>query len=363
MKPWIPDILPLKEINWSRFIRLIGSSNAELARYDGILQGIINPAVLLSPLTLQEAVLSSRIEGTQATLGEVLEFEASPDEKHIKYDDIREIINYRLAMWHAIKWLEKKPVTLNMLLEIHSILLDSVRGKNKRRGEFRRLQNWIGKPGTTIEEARFVPPDYAHLKDGLDNLEKYIHYDEQDRLVQLAIIHGQFEILHPFLDGNGRIGRTLIPLFLYEKKMINSPMFYISKYLEENRDKYSERLYNITNKGDWESWIEFFLTAIFKQAIDNNKKAKEILGLYELMKKKISNIIQSKHVIQAIDTLFFKPVFSTTEFLNFSKIPQRTTSRILKALREEKIIKKIREAKGRSPALMVFPKLIEIAED
>ena len=249
------------------------------------------------------------------------------------------------------------------MLEIHSVLLDSVHGKNKRRGEFRRLQNWIGKPGCSLEEATFVPPDYFHLNEGLDNLEKYIHYDEEDRLVQLALIHGQFEILHPFLDGNGRVGRILIPLFLYEKKLIGSPVFYISKYLEKNRDEYCNRLFNITDKGDWEGWIEFFLKAVISQSIDNSEKARAIIDLYEQKKKKISEITQSRFSIQAIDTLFKKPLFSSADFRELSGISRKNSLRILNKLVENDVVEVVMESKGRLPAIMVFSKLMDIVEE
>ena len=260
MKPYIPDTLPLQNIDWVKFVNLIGKANAELARYDGILQGIINPHVLLSPLTTKEAVLSSRIEGTQASLVEVFEFEASKqaDIQTEKQKDIQEIINYRKSMGIAVNWLAKKPITINMIKEVHSILLDSVRGKDKGRGRFRTVQNWIGRPGTSIEQAEYVPPEPMRIMEFLSNFEKYIHYEEKDILVQLAIVHAQFEIIHPFVDGNGRVGRILIPLFLYEKRLLSLPMFYISEYFETNRDEYYDRLKAITSEKRWEEWIEFF---------------------------------------------------------------------------------------------------------
>src|SRR3989338_8013734 len=201
-KPYVPQSLPLESVDWVRFITLIGQANAEMARYDGTLEGIVNPRVLLSPLITKEAVISSKIEGTQASLEEVLQYEASPDVKNEKYDDIQEIINYREAMRFAIQWMKEKPITLNLIKEMHGILLDSVRGKDKGRGNFRTGQNYIGKPGAPIEQARYIPPDPLILMEHLSNFEKYFHYDEKDRLVQLAMIHAQFEIIHPFLDGN-----------------------------------------------------------------------------------------------------------------------------------------------------------------
>jgi Fic family protein len=250
MKPYIPEKLPTKSLDWSLLVRFVGQANSALARFDGILQGIVNPNVLLSPLTTQEAVLSSKIEGTQATLEEVLEYEAAPREDG-KSEDIHEILNYRRAMRMAVDSLKDRPISLNLLKEIQFLLLDSVRGKDKGRGEFRTSQNWIGRPGCKMEEASYVPPPPLQVMEFLDNLEKYVRFDEEDRLVQMAIIHAQFEIIHPFLDGNGRVGRILVPLFLFEKGQLSSPMFYLSTYLEAHREVYYDRLQAISRDGDW----------------------------------------------------------------------------------------------------------------
>jgi len=361
-QPYVPQLLPLEPVDWVRFITLIGQANAELARYDGILQGIINPRVLLSPLTTNEAVISSKIEGTQASLEEVLKYEASPDVKTEKYDDIREIINYRDAMRFAIQWMKEKPITLNLIKQMHSMLLDSVRGKDRSRGSFRTSQNYIGRFGSTIEQASYVPPEPAILMEHLSNFEKYIHYDEKDRLVQLAIIHAQFEIIHPFLDGNGRLGRILIPLFLYEKKVLNSPMFYISEYLESNREEYYAKLRAISEDKKWDDWIEFFLRAIVAQAKANSAKAKAILELYGIKKHKLSELTHSQYVIKVLDTMFARPLFSTTDFIKNSKIPKESAIRLLRLLKREKILATLREGKGRSPEILIFNKLFDIVQ-
>lgn len=361
-KPYIPEFLPLDKLDWVRFITLVGQANAELARYDGILQGIINPAILLSPLTTKEAVISSKIEGTQASLEEVLQYEASPDIKTEKYNDIREIINYREAMHFAVEWLNKKPITLNLTKEIHNMLMDSVRGKDKDRGYFRTSQNYIGKPGSPIDKAIYIPPEPLGLMEYLSNLEKYIHYDEKDRLVQLAIIHAQFEVIHPFLDGNGRLGRILIPLFLYEKKVLQSPMFYISEYLETHRDEYYEHLRNISEKQDWDSWVEFFLKAIVEQAKANSIKAKAILELYNKKKHKLTELTHSQYVIKVLDTIFARPLFSTTDFIKSSHIPKESASRLLRLLKKEHILTTVHKGKGRRAEVLAFNKLLNIVQ-
>jgi Fic family protein len=359
-KPYAPQSLPLDSLDWVRFVSLIGQANAELARYDGILQGILNPRVLLSPLTTNEAVLSSKIEGTQASLQEVLEFEASPDLRTEKREDILEILNYRKAMQLSVDWLKSKPITLNMIKDVHNTLLDSVRGKDKARGQFRILQNWIGKPGTPMEEAMYIPPDPMFLMEHLSNFEKYVHFDEKDRLVQLAVVHAQFEIIHPFLDGNGRLGRILIPLFLYEKKVLGSPMFYISEYLESHRDEYYARLNAITSDGKWDDWIEFFLKAVLEQAKNNSSKAKAILDLYNTKKDRIMAVTHSQYTVKILDTLFKTPIFNATDFIKISGIPKASATRILNILKKEKILTVLHQGKGRSPGVMAFAKLLRI---
>ena len=268
MKPFVPQKLPINEIAWERLVPLIGRANRSLSSYGGILYGVLNPEVFLSPMMTREAVLSSRIEGTQANIGEVLKFEAGEKpEQESRHLDILEIINYRMALRHAEVALETRPFNLNLILELHAILLDSVRGRDKGRGSFRKTQNWIGAPGTPIEDADFVPPDPMLLDSALADWEKYYHADRPDPLVQLAVVHAQFEIVHPFLDGNGRIGRILIPLFLYEKRLLNRPMFYLSAYLEEHRDEYLDLLRALGQKPDsWNNWIAFFLRALDEQA-------------------------------------------------------------------------------------------------
>jgi len=227
MEPYEPTKLPLYNIDWGDHITKIGNARAALARYDGILQGIINPELLLSPLMTREAVLSSKIEGTQASLEDVLQYEADIKEpyKPERVMDIHEVQNYRKAMGYAVKELKNRPLTINIIKEIHRILLTDVRGKDRAPGEIRRIQNYIALPEDPIEKAIFIPPAPPMIIDALSNWEDYLHMDEKDPLVQLAILKAQFELIHPFSDGNGRIGRMLVPLILYYKKYFQAPCF------------------------------------------------------------------------------------------------------------------------------------------
>ena len=359
--PCIPSRLPLAKLDWGRLVSPLGKANRAIAHYDGVLRNVPNPAVLLSPLTANEAVLSSKIEGTQATLQEVLEFESGeePTEPELRAD-IFEIINYRKALHAARAFLEEKPLHLGTLLRAHDILLESVRGHNKARGRFRTVQNWIGRQGTNLGQARFIPPGPLDLPDALTNFENYLHYEEQDPIAQLGIIHAQFEILHPFLDGNGRVGRMLIPLFLYEKKVLASPMFYLSSYLEAHRQEYCDRLLAITDGGDWEGWLLFFLEAMRAQADANAQQAKDILALYDRLLADLPKLTHSQFAAAALDALFIAPVFRQADFIQRSKIPKASGARIVGILLEKGILQTLRQGSGRRSSILRFPALLEI---
>ncbi|MBM4095054.1 MAG: Fic family protein, partial [Planctomycetes bacterium] len=217
---------PPKELDWPRLIPLIGPASAAIARYDGVLAAIPNAMVLLSPLMTQEAVLSSRIEGMQATMDEVLEYEAGAGPvktDSTKVAEIQEIINYRRAIMGSARRLKDMPLSGRLVKEAHATLLDSVRGQNKAPGQYRQIQNWISPAGSTPDMACYVPIPAHGIDEGMSAWEKYLHVQQTDHLVQLAVLHAEFEALHPFLDGNGRLGRMLIPLFLYERKLLASP--------------------------------------------------------------------------------------------------------------------------------------------
>lgn len=263
-------------------------------------------------------------------------------------------------MANAVEELRKRPLSLNLLKRMHDTLMNSVRGQGKSRGKFRTTQNWIGRPGSSQDDARYVPPDPIKLSNYLDNFEEYLHYQEDDVLVQAALIHGQFEILHPFLDGNGRIGRILIPLFLFTHQVLHQPMFYISAYLEKNRSEYYDRLKDISDNNHWEDWISFFLNAIITQADHNIDKAQQILDLYNDMKQRMVDYTRSQYAMQALDCLFTIPIFSSREFQNQTDIPKASASRIINSLKENDVIQTLEESRGRKPAIYHFSELTKI---
>lgn len=320
MEVYMARNLPFeKEIDYNKITKKMILASSSVSKLDGMLEEEnISRELFINPLTKKEAVLSSKIEGTQATLTEILELEADDGKTELKnkYDDFIEITNYNRAIEYAEKEIfDKNKISLWILRNIHKLLLSGARGKDKNPGEFRNDQNWIGKPGSTIKTATFIPVSPEKLIENLENLESYINeYEEQSELIQAAIIHAQFEKIHPFKDGNGRIGRMLIPLFLYYKGIIKRPILYISEYFEENRDEYYDKLNAVSNTDSgWMEWIEFFLTAVETQANRNIEKIKKLQNLYSQYKIEINESLNSKNSIYVVDALFKIPIFKSTK--------------------------------------------------
>ena len=354
---------PDDRLDWQRLIPQLSSTTGAVTRYDGMFAAIPNPKILLAPLTTQEAVFSSKIEGTQATFGEVLEFEAGRVQQSPgKTDDIHEVLNYRIAMREASEALKTLPLCQRVVREAHSKLLAGVRGQGKSPGEYRRVPVWIGPPGCDINNAKYVPIQADRVLNAMKAWEHYIHEEVPDRLVQIAILHAEFEAIHPFLDGNGRIGRMLVPLMMWQYGLIREPMFYISAYFESRRDAYYDRLLSVSRDDDWTSWILFFLDAVKAQAQDNLKKTEDILALYENMKNQVSQATRSQYAIYALDWLFEQPIFSSTSFIKTANIPKPTAQRILRVLSNEEILRVLQHGSGSRPSFFIFPELLNIAE-
>ena len=359
------NAFPPANIDWPELVPLIGRANAALARYDGLVASIPNPAVLLSPLTTQEAVLSSKIEGTVVTMGEVLQIEAGAgrDLGQPKRDDAEEIRNYRTALRVAEKALGERPLSQALLKEVHAVLMRGVRGRDKTPGAYRSEQNWIGSPGCMVENASFVPIPQSQLQSGMDAWSNYLSkVRELDPLVQLAIVHAEFESLHPFKDGNGRLGRMIIPLFLFERKLLGSPSFYMSGYLEARRDEYVEALRAISRDGAWTEWCEFFLAGLINQAAENQSKAQAIVELHRQMLMRVAKATHSEHAASAVEFLFAQPIFASSHFVQELRIPRPTALRFLRVLRDQGVLRALFEGSGPNPAIYAFPELINIAE-
>lgn len=347
---------PPQDIKLEKVVALIGRANASLSRYDGLLESLVNPEVMLSPLVMKEAELSSRIEGTIATANEVYQQQAGEKFTPEKDADIHEILNYRSTLRNAGLILDENSLSLHLLRQMHENLMQGVRGEDKNPGQFRNTQNWIGPRGCTIDQATYVPPAPYVLQDLLEQFIEFVNKtdDSIDPIVQAAMVHAQFELIHPFDDGNGRIGRILIPLFLVRRGSIVSPSLYISGYLESNRDKYYQCLENISDKGDWLGWIEFFLNAVIEQSENNLILVRKIIKLYEQKKIEISDLLHSDQSIYILDMLFDTPVFRANELHQRLNIQRQRAAQYIRVLKDNGIIIEIRPSSGRTPALLSF---------
>lgn len=285
----------------SEIIDKLINAHRVLAILDDRATNIPNIDLFISMYVQKEALLSSQIEGTQATLEDI--FNPNIDENiNAEVDDV---VNYIKAAKYAIKRLETLPLCNKLLLETHKILLSGVRGKEKNPGEFRQSQNWIGGAGSTIKTARYIPPDVLSMKESLSDLEKYMNAEaELDDLIRIALIHYQFESIHPFLDGNGRIGRLLIVLYLLEKKVIKTPSLYLSFYLKEHRIEYYDRMSAIRETGDYEQWIKFFLEGIYDSGKSAIETANELIALRDKNIRKLRNEKYTKRTLETMMKVF-----------------------------------------------------------
>lgn len=341
MKPFTPYELPIKEeIDPMAFYNEIITASTNVGKYQIILKkSKVNEYFLIAPFTLQEAVQSNKIEGTQVTFDEVLEFEIDKNEKN---NDAQEVLNYYEALNYGEKALERYPISTRLFKKIHKILLrNGVRGQYRSPGEFRSIQNYIGPEGCTIDTATFIPPEPQLVDKYISNLENYINNptDNLHPLVRIAIIHAQFETIHPFLDGNGRIGRILIPLYLYDVNLIDYPNLFISEVLEKDKHKYYRLLNGTRNEENgWNNWIKFFLDSVNKQVVKNINVIEEIDILYENDLEKITSLINSTNVIDLLKAMYQKPIFNVKTISTLAGIADATCRRYLARLEEEKII-------------------------
>lgn len=270
-----------------------------------------NPHLLIGPFMRREAILSSRIEGTYASEEELLLFEAAP-QRPPKTPDVKEVANYVGALEYGLARLEALPVCLRLIREVHARLLEGVHGTDRRPGEFRTSQNYIGRPGQPIAEARYVPPPVNEMMIALDQFEKYLHTNNDlPPLVKLALVHYQFEAIHPFVDGNGRIGRLLITLLLCERQLLPKPLLYLSAYFDKNRDAYVDHLLRISQAGTWEDWILFFLTGVAEQGRDAIEKSQKLLQLRQEYRDSLQTARTSALLLQLVDELFSRLILTT----------------------------------------------------
>ena len=359
------DRFPPPDLDWSHLLPLIGRAQRAIAGYEGVLYGVPNPDILLSPLSAQEAVLSSRIEGTQSSLTEVLAVDVNgrgDGDTSREHAEAREVLNYRRALMAATELMADLPLSGRLIRHAHGVLMRGVRGGVADPGAYRRVQNWIGPPNSTEATATLVTCSAPEIGDAMGAWERYLHEDAPDALVQLGVVHAWFEAIHPFLDGNGRLGRLMVPLFLVAKGLLQRPNFYLSEYLERHREDYYRYLLAAQGGADWPAWLRFFLTALEQQAIANARKARQILTLYAARKDWVATVTRSQHAVRSLDFMFHRPVFEASDLAAESDVPRATARRILRVLRDQKMLEELAPAQGSRPAVLWFRELIEIVE-
>lgn len=357
------DRFPPSSLDYARLVPQLVKATDAIARYDQMLKNMHNGEILLAPLRNQEAVISSRMEGTVSTIDEILKYEADHEENSVESANTRseviETILYQRALKAAQKAMESgQPLSQFLIKATHQRLLSFGRGAAKSPGEYKTEQNYLA--DKTRKNILFVPVSPERLQEGMDKLFHYIETSQDTPLIKAAISHIEFEALHPFKDGNGRIGRMIITLLLWSSKMISAPHFYISGYLEENKDEYIDIMRTVSKDDDWTAWCVFFLEAIEKQAIRNLQIAESIRGLYEKMKGTFSDVLASRFSVAALDFVFTNPVFRNNRFTHSSGIPASTAARLARVLQDQKLITMVEEPSGRRPALYAFEPLLQL---
>lgn len=340
---FVPNPLP-PPMKWNdRISRHLSDADRLIGQLTSIGSTLPNPHLLIRPFVRREAILSSRIEGTQTSLAELFADEAGAQTKQNR-SDLKEVENYVKALEFGIKRLDKLPLSLRLICEIHEQLMKGVRGNIATPGEFRRSQNWIGVAGCTLQNATYIPPPPHLLMQCMGALEKFFHESTLPPLVTIGLIHQQFEAIHPFLDGNGRIGRLLITLYLIEKKLLPSPILYISAFFEATRKDYYAALSAVTEKGNWEFWLEYFLNGVSRQAQDAINRITKMLNTVKKWQRFFTSKAD-KNCLLLIDDLMANPFITVNFVTKKHKMPFPTAQRAIDKLEKRKILKQANDAK------------------
>lgn len=313
---FVPNPLPPAIDFDAELATTLSEASLALGELAGLGRTIRNPDLLVGPFIRREAVLSSRIEGTETEISNLYAFEAGQLSlpgfgPSVSETDVREVLNYVNTLKYGIERLQTFPLSKRLICELHERLMAGVRGKEKMPGEFRNRQNWIGRPGCTLNEADFVPPPVPQMQEALNSFEVYLHEgNTYPLLIQLALIHYQFEVIHPFIDGNGRIGRLLIPLLLVCRGVLPLPLLYLSAYFERNRLTYYDLLMTVSEHGDWRAWVVFFLQAVTEQAQDASARAKQLQNLHSEWQQQLQQTRKSALLLKLVDSVFEIPVLT-----------------------------------------------------
>ncbi len=356
------DCFPPITLNYQKIMHQLIKATDAIARFDQMLKKMHNSEILLAPLRNQEAVISSRMEGTISTMDEILKYEADYEENQKDYNtrsDVIETILYQRALKAAQKALvDGQPLSQFLIKTTHQHLLSFGRGAQKTPGLYKTEQNYLA--DRTKRNILFTPISPERLQEGLDKLFDYIQNNDDPILIKTAIAHIEFEALHPFKDGNGRIGRMLITLMLWSSGVISAPHFYISGYFEENKDQYIDMMRDVSENNNWTDWCIFFLQAVEQQAIRNLEIVENISSLYDQMKLEFSDVLSSRYSVNALDYVFTNPVFRNNKFTNDSGIPNSTAARFTRMLLDKNLLITIEEPSGRRAALYAFEPLLQL---
>ncbi len=363
---FVPDPLPPELSLDLPLLQTLSEADRALGELAGLGRTIPNPHLLIRPFIRKEAVLSSRIEGTQADVADLYAYEAGQlvlpgMEPRPPESDVREVLNYVHALEYGLDRLHTLPVSLRLFRELHARLMQGVRGEKMTPGEFRRSQNWIGRPGCTLEEAEYVPPPPDQLLDVLSDLEAYINREhDYPPLIRLALIHYQFEAIHPFLDGNGRIGRLLISLLLNHWELLPLPLLYLSAYFHRHRQTYYELLMAVSQRGAWGDWVGFFLRGVAVQARDAIDRAKQLQDLQQLWHQELRNQRATALMHSVVDLLFVRPILTANDLVQEFDVAHRTAMLTLRKLESLHIVHEV-SGRRRNQQFVAIPimKVIE----
>lgn len=356
---FVPNPLPPK-IEWDNaLVSVVSRADIAVGTLSGLGETLPNPHLLIYPFVRREAVMSSRIEGTRSSLSDLLLFEATKIERQ---RDVKEVQNYVSAMEYGLKRLNELPLSLRFIRELHSILMEGVRGEHATAGEFRQSQNWIGPPGYALNEATFIPPPAPEMQECLNQLEKFLHTEKDlPLLVQLALVHYQFEAVHPFLDGNGRIGRLLITLFLCQRGVLTKPLLYLSAFFERHRQEYYDLLLKISQEGAWREWIEFFLRAVVEQSGDAVSRARRLLDLHHTYTQVSREKKLTPTAGQLIELIFMRPLLNARAAQEYLNVTFPAAQKALNALVEAEILAEI--TGGRRNKVYAAKEILETLEE
>jgi Fic family protein len=339
-KAFVPNRLPFELNKDPKLDALLSEANLALGRLDGVAEIVPDVDFLTLMFARKEATFSSQVEGTQATFADVLKVEAKIEDKKIPYD-VQEILNYIEAMNYGLKRLVSLPLSLRLLREIHAILLQNVRGAERQPGEFKTSQNWIG--GPTINTASFVPAPPYELMDSLSNFEKFLNEDSAlPVLVKTGLIHSQFENIHPFLDGNGRLGRLLITFFLCQQKVLQKPLLYLSVYFKKHQKDYYYWLNRVHNEDDIEGWLKFFLQGVTETAKEGFETAQKILKLRNIDIQKVSGLGRTaRNALMVLDSLYKNPMITLRKVVEITQLSRSNAYSLLKRLETAEILSQL----------------------